>query len=65
MKALEKCMLYMVLNIFLESCTYMKMSKDPVLGWEIWLNGKECWLSLIELGLDFQYPLIWNCQTCI
>lgn len=35
-KALEKCMLYMVLNIFLESCTYMEMSKDPVLGWEIW-----------------------------
>lgn len=42
MKALEKCMLYTVLNIFLESCTYMEMSKNPVLGREIWLNGKEC-----------------------
>lgn len=65
MKALEKCMLYTVLNIFLESCTYMEMSKNPVLGREIWLNGKECWLSLIGLGLDFQYLLIWNCQTCL
>lgn len=60
-KALEKCMLYMVLNIFLEICTYMEMSKDPVLGWGIWKrvdDSEECWLSLIGLGLDFQYPLI-------